>query len=1139
MKIRNKITTLFILVFCILAASLFFIIRTERSKTKLLIESHESTQKNSIENLLKFKSELLNKIVFDYTYWDDMVNFVKTGDTVWAKYNLNTLYISYQITSSCVYNNEKELIYHCCNIPELDSSKGLIPNSAFDLLNKNKFYSFFINTKAGLIEISGATIHPTKDIDRKTKSQGYFYCARLWDNKYISDLANISGCKVSVYPFDKEIPKSNQSLIITSHTIYDSNQLPLINLVCEKSLTYVSHFRDLTFNTFAFFSLITLLLIITFGVSFNYLVNKPITIITRFLDSQDLNVISKLKNKRNEFGRISKLLIESFNHKIEIENEVKERRAIQNSLLESQKRLQTIINNAPNVAIEGYDINGKVLFWNEAATKIFGFTEQEVIGKSIDQSILDVQATKEFIETLKQIDKTNIATEPTEWVVKTKDKKAKTVLSTIFPVYSDITDEKFFVCMDVDMSDRKELQIELQLKNEEIIAQNEELTVANEELTELYSTVRNSEEIFRSVIMQANDGIVLLDPECKIIQWNKATEKITGFTAEETIGKYSWDVEIELLPLEKRTPKTKAKIETIVQQIAETRKVSEKTQHIEGFILSKKDKKTKYIQLSSFIINTEKSFLIGRVVHDLTNILEAKKTLEKNEKKYRELTELLPIVVFETDLQANFTYLNKKAHDLFGYASTDIEKGLSIFDVVPKNRHEEVMLRIGDIIQNEKDDITLESIIYTKGGKEILCNIYPKIYKDNNNQPIGVRGVVVDISLQKQTEELHNQLEISKKTTEIKQQFLANMSHEIRTPMMGIIGMIDLLYKTEISGQQQDYLETIKDSSETLLNIINDILELSKIESGKTEIKPVPFNIHNITYKIKTLFAALAKHKNIRYNTSYTNDLPDYIYADENKITQIITNLVANAVKFTQQGSVTAKFSLLSNIDNILQVKIEVIDTGIGINAKDQEMIFSTFTQVESANTRNFEGTGLGLSICKKLANMLGGEIGVISESGKGSTFWFTFIAENVNEDQIMKTVNKQEKSDIQKLNLSILLVEDKFVNQKVIELMLKDAGCKVDIASNGEIALEKYEPNKYDLILMDIQMPVMDGITTLNILKKKYKHLEPIIALSANVMEGDEEHYLAEGMNDYIGKPVSQKNLVEIIAKWTINLKK
>ena len=1134
MKIRNKILILLFTVICIIAASFLYFVKTENDKTKILIESHQSTQSNSLNNIIKFKSELLHKVVFDYTYWDEFVDFIQSKDTIWAKENINSLSISFQISASWVYNPDQKLIYFFNIIPNTDSLCNIFSEEVLNNLKKNKFCSFFIATKAGIVEISGATIHPTKDIDRNTPAKGFLIIAKLWDDKYIKELESLIASKLSFYALEKETPVSNHNIIITSDTLYGFNNKPLVKLVCEKKLDDVSLYRNLTFNSFIFLSILTLLLVIIFGVSFNYLVNRPLSIISKFLDLQDINLINKLKNKQNEFGRISNMLIESFNQKKNLEKEINERKTIQNSLLGSQKRFQAIINNAPNIAIEGYDIDGNVLFWNEAASKIFGYTEKEVIGKPISQSILDKQSFTEFLEALRQIDQTNIATEPAEWKAKTKDNKTITVLSTIFPIYLDYTDEKFFVCMDVDMSERKVLEIELQSKNEEIIAQNEELTVANEELTEIYSKIRNSEEIFRSVIEQANDGIALLDSDCKIIEWNKATESITGFTREEAIGNPIWEIEFQMLPLEKRTPQVKANIEKIVKQIAKTRTVLEKNQHIEGAIFSKKEKKLKYIQLSTFIIQTEKSFLIGRVVHDLTTISETNKTLEISEKRFRDLAELLPSVIFETDLTGKFTYLNRKAFDISGYTPQDLQNGLMFFDVIPKNRIEEAKIIFENIVVNDVS-VVIDTPITPKSGNEIPCIIYPALIKDVNSNPTGIRGVLMDITEQKQAEDLHRQLEISKKTTEIKQQFLANMSHEIRTPMMGIIGMIELIYKTDISEQQKDYLETIKDSSETLLNIINDILDLSKIEAGKTEVKLTTFNIHALTRKIGTLFAALAKHKEISFLTSYSDDIPDYIIADEKKVTQIITNLVSNAVKFTRTGNITVKYSMATQANQNPQAKVEVIDTGIGISDANQEIIFSSFTQVDSSNNRNFEGTGLGLSICKKLAQLMGGEIGVISKVEEGSTFWFTFNIDTVVPEQIAKTIIISEKTGTQPLNLSILLVEDKFVNQKVIELMLKDVGCKVKIAPNGKIALDMYEPNKFDLILMDIQMPVMDGINAVKIMKHKYTQLPPIIALSANVMEGDEENYIAAGMDDYIAKPVSQIKLIEKIAKWTI----
>jgi len=884
-----------------------------------------------------------------------------------------------------------------------------------------------------------------------------------------------------------------------------------------------------------FIAVITIIIICSFWFTLKYLIIKPLSDISRFLDSQDPAYLSKTKHKNDEFGKLSNLLIDFNNQKLKIENEIKEKISVQNSLIESQKRLHAIISSSPNVAIEGFDINGKVLFWNNAATKIFGYTEKEAVGKTLNQLILDEQGFNEFMNYLQMVDKTNAATEPTEWTTKDKKNNVVTVLSTIFPIFSELSDKKIFICMDVDITERILLEKELKLKNQEIITQNEELTVANQELTELYSNLRNSEEIFRSVIMQANDGVLLLDEKCKIIRWNKALETITGFTAEETLGNYIWDIEFQLMPAEKRTEEIKNRLEKTVKDIALHKKTNTNNTHFEGTICTRNDSKLKYVRVSTFIIHTEKSFLIGRVVYDLTNILEAKKTLEKSEKRFRELAEMLPSVVFEIDLDGKATYLNKKALELFGFENEYYSDGVSFRDSMPAEYQEKAFSYFETIIKDLNNDPHrgIEFPLLTKSGIEIPCLIYISLIKDLNNNPVGARGVLIDISLQKKTEELQKQLEISRRTTEIKQQFLANMSHEIRTPMMGIIGMIDLLNKTKVSKLQQDYIETIKDSSETLLNIINDILDLSKIEAGKTQLKPVIFNIHSITQKIRTLFSALAKHKKISYLTGYTDELPDYIFADENKITQIITNLVSNAVKFTSKGSVTVKFGLASRQDDKLKVKVEVIDTGIGINDENKELIFKTFTQLDSANTRNFDGTGLGLSICQKLTHLMGGEIGVTSELGKGSTFWFTFDAETADTGQIIKTITDSNKTVTRKLNLKILLVEDKEVNQKVIELMLKDAGCKTDIASNGQMALEMYQPGKYDLILMDIQMPVMDGISTLQILRKKYRQIEPVIALSANVMEGDEEQYLAAGMDDYIGKPVTQYNLIEKINLW------
>lgn len=400
-----------------------------------------------------------------------------------------------------------------------------------------------------------------------------------------------------------------------------------------------------------------------------------------------------------------------------------------------------------------------------------------------------------------------------------------------------------------------------------------------------------------------------------------------------------------------------------------------------------------------------------------------------------------------------------------------------------------------------------------------------------------------NITERKKTEELRKEIELTEKSAKFKQQFLANMSHEMRTPMTGILGMIEFLLKTKLDAKQLDYVNTIQNSSKNLLNLINDILDLSKIEEGKMQLKPVVFNIHDVIKKIKGLFDGLARQKTIQFIATYSNDLPDYIKADQNRVTQIISNLVSNAVKFTESGNITLNYMLSPRkVEGKIVVKIEVIDSGIGISLENQKKLFTKFTQLDSSLTRSYEGTGLGLAICKELSQLMGGDINVISEPGKGSNFWFEFEAELVSTDQIV-TERSNEFTNIEiSLGLKVLVVEDKLVNQKVVKLMLENVGCEVVLANNGLEAINYLEDGFLrtknfqfvDIILMDIQMPVMDGITAVKHLKSKYSFLPPIIGLSANAMEGDAENFIAQGMDDYLAKPVSSELLVEKLQKWS-----
>ncbi|MBQ4821059.1 response regulator [Aquimarina sp. MMG016] len=370
------------------------------------------------------------------------------------------------------------------------------------------------------------------------------------------------------------------------------------------------------------------------------------------------------------------------------------------------------------------------------------------------------------------------------------------------------------------------------------------------------------------------------------------------------------------------------------------------------------------------------------------------------------------------------------------------------------------------------------------------------------------------------------------KASKFKHDFLANMSHEIRTPMVGVIGMIDLLFKnTKLDDLQKEYVSTIHQSSYNLLDILNQILDLSKIEAGKFELSPTDINIKELINQNTDLFLAIAKSKGIQIQSEYDEALAENIIADGHRLTQIISNLIANAIKFTNQGIITLKTSLVSQKKDLLSIKIEVIDSGIGISKKDQEELFNRFSQFHDESIMAGEGSGLGLTICKKLVNLMDGKFGVKSEVGKGSNFWFTFEAKtsNVTTVQKVKTTNTKDH----KYNLHVLLVEDSETNILVSKQILKYLGCTADVAKNGRKALDMFEEDRYDLILMDINLPELDGVQTCDLIRKNNKKVPPVIALTSNALPGDAERFIAKGLDDYITKPFTTEILNIKLKNW------
>lgn len=370
-----------------------------------------------------------------------------------------------------------------------------------------------------------------------------------------------------------------------------------------------------------------------------------------------------------------------------------------------------------------------------------------------------------------------------------------------------------------------------------------------------------------------------------------------------------------------------------------------------------------------------------------------------------------------------------------------------------------------------------------------------------------------------------------------KSNFLANMSHEIRTPLNGIIGTTQLLSQSELSTQQQELLQTLQSSSHLLINIISDILDLSKIEAGKLTLAPTVFNIHNCIKTVMEICQPGVENakKTIRLNCVIDDTLVSYVRADESRLQQILVNLIGNAVKFTDEGFVNLTVEVAKTHDNIQEVIFHVRDSGIGISEEALAQLFKPFTQVNTTALRKYGGTGLGLSICKKLVEMMNGKIWVKSKELEGSVFSFSLplpVAEAALDNAMF--INNTRQTYIHK-PLRILLAEDNRMNQLVAGRIFEKIGYNIDVADNGARAIEKMQNQDYDLVFMDIQMPEMDGLAaTRHIINQYGDSAPPIIAMTANVLSENEAECKQAGMKDFLSKPFTIERLEAIIHRWS-----
>ncbi|MET0028026.1 MAG: ATP-binding protein [Candidatus Thiodiazotropha sp.] len=561
------------------------------------------------------------------------------------------------------------------------------------------------------------------------------------------------------------------------------------------------------------------------------------------------------------------------------------------------------------------------------------------------------------------------------------------------------------------------------------------------------------------------------------------------------------------------------------------------------------------------ILSSKVRYLLTSTIHQRYALEElAKKERAENEKRkqtelllnkardkaeqlnrfQKTLLDTLPIAVFYKDREGRYLGCNRVFEQTMGVTSEEIS-GKKVFELWPSEQAKIYHQKDLELMENpEVQEYEFE--IKNKDG-EIRDVIYVKnVLYDESENVSGILGAFVDITERKEIESvLIDAKRKAELATMAKSQFLANMSHEIRTPMNAIIGMTNLALKTQLDDKQRNYIEKAHQSAKGLLSILNDILDLSKIESGKLDIERVDFYLDDVKENIRSIVSVKSQETNIHFQMQFAPDVPDVLRGDPLRLNQVLINLCNNAIKFTPEGGeVRATCELQEETETAVVLHCSVTDNGIGISEEQQKSLFQPFSQADASTTRQFGGTGLGLAISKKLVELMGGKIWVESTQGVGSTFHFTAQLEYPQgaperHRQPPRQLEELSSHAIKQLaGARILLVEDNEFNQELANEVLTMKGLIVETANNGKEAVEMLEKSTYDGVLMDCQMPVMDGYTATRIIRQhpQFKDL-PIIAMTANAMKGDREKVLEVGMNDHIPKPFDPKEIFITMAKW------
>ena len=533
--------------------------------------------------------------------------------------------------------------------------------------------------------------------------------------------------------------------------------------------------------------------------------------------------------------------------------------------------------------------------------------------------------------------------------------------------------------------------------------------------------------------------------------------------------------------------------------------------------------------------NAEGNLVLMGIMQDMTERKKAEMEMIRSQERYQEIFSRSNDAIYIANLMGSFVDYNDATLELIGYEREEV-KMLDLHSCFfPLDRRMHFM----KALQQKEDINDFEVEIEQKDGTRRYCVITAT--PTSNDGLLGYNGIIRDITERKQAEEMRKSRDIAQKSAQMKETFIASVSHEMRTPMNAILGMSNLVSQTKLNEEQTNLVRSIKQSSEILLGVINDILEISTLQNGKVMFEYKNFDLHELLSNLVNMMKYKAQEKDLVFELHVDENVPKIIHGDKLRLNQILNNLVGNAVKFTDSGAVRIYIKNVIENDQAVNLHFDVEDTGVGIPADKLDAIFDTFTRIRNKD-RLYEGTGLGLSIAKNLVEQQGGKIGVTSVFGEGSTFFFDLAFEKGDTLEVIEVIEEEEENLELKNDgaIRLLLVEDHKMNQLVAKKTLTKKWEKIHItiANNGKEAVEILEKNTdpYDIILMDIQMPIMDGYETTDHIRNKMTAelaAMPILAMTAHAHISKDEKFKEYGMDDFVLKPFEPEQLFNKIAKY------